>query len=184
MVKCLGIFREPQNSPQREPDDALILKAVMENLELQRVEVSLLAAGQSDSADLAGYDMIVPMCETYPRLMRLDALARPGGPLIVNPASAVLNCYRTRMIALFDKTPELRYPETFVRPTSRALELAVFTEGGAWIKRGDVHNTCARDVVFARGRREAAEVLSDFERREITEVVVQEHVEGDLIKFY
>src|SRR5207253_3166331 len=77
MVKCLGIFRELQNSPNRESDDALILKAVMENLQLQRVEATLLEPEAADAADLSQWDMIIPMCESSARLSRLDKLARP-----------------------------------------------------------------------------------------------------------
>ena len=186
MVKCLGILRELQNSPNRESDDSLILKAVMENLQLQRVEATLLTPEQADETDLESYAMIVPMCETYARLVRLDRLAKPGGPLIINPARSVLNCYRTRMISLFEKTPELLFPETEIRPTAQALKvpLSAFAESGVWLKRGDVHNTCTHDVVFARNRNDVTDILGDFERREITDVVFQRHIEGDLIKFY
>jgi hypothetical protein len=186
MVKCLAIYRELQNSPNRESDDALILKAVMENLQLQRVETTLMTPEQADEHDIEKYDMIVPMCETYPRLMRLKALARSGGPLIVNPAESVLNCYRTKMIPLFEKTPELAFPASELRPVSQALKtpLPGFCAEGFWLKRGDVHNTCSHDVVFARDRADAEAVLRDFERREIADVVLQKHTDGDLIKFY
>jgi hypothetical protein len=186
MVKCLGILRELQNSPNRENDDALILKAVMENLELQRVDVTLMEPEAADAADLSRWDMIVPMCETYPRIMRLKSMARPGGPLIINPAESVLNCYRTNMIPRFERTPDLVFPPTEIRSVSRFFDtpLPAFTKDGFWLKRGDVHNTCAHDVVFARNRSEAGEILNDFERREIKDVVLQRHTDGDLIKFY
>ena len=186
MVKCLGILRELQNSPNRESDDALILKAVMENLELQRVDVTLLTPEQADSADLNAFDMIVPMCETYPRLMRLKSLARSGGPLIINPAESVLNCYRTQMIPRFERTPELIFPASEIRPTAKIFDSALpeFTHGGMWLKRGDVHNTCTHDVVFARSRNDVADIVADFQKREISEVVLQKHTDGDLIKFY
>ncbi len=186
MVKCLGIYREIQNSPNRESDDALILKAVMEQLELQRVEVTLLEPEAADAADLSKWDMIVPMCETYPRLMRLKSLARTGGPLIINPAEAVLNCYRTQMIPRFGKTPELVFPESEIRSVSKMFDspLPEFADTGMWIKRGDVHNTCTHDVVFARNRDDVKDILGDFERREIADAVLQKHQDGDLIKFY
>jgi hypothetical protein len=186
MVKCLGILRELQNSPNRESDDALILKAVMEQLQLQRVEVTLLTPEEADKVDLNAWDMIVPMCETYPRVMRLKSLARSGGPLIINPAESVLNCYRTQMIPRFERTPELSFPKSELRSVSRFFDtpLPDYAVDGMWLKRGDVHNTCAHDVVFARTRDEASGILADFARREITDVVLQKHTEGDLIKFY
>ena len=186
MVKCLGILRELQNSPNRENDDALILKAVMDNLELQRVDVTLMEPEAADAADLTKWDMIVPMCETYPRIMRLKALARSGGPLVINPAESVLNCYRTNMIPRFSKTPDLVFPETEIRSVSKIFDspLPAFAKDGMWLKRGDVHNTCSHDVVFARSRNDVADIVADFQKREISEVVLQRHTDGDLIKFY
>ena len=184
MVKCLGILRELANSPNRENDDALILKAVMDNLELQRVDVTLLEPEAADAADLTQWDMVIPMCETYPRMMRLKALARSGGPLIINTAEAVLNCYRTQMIPRFEKTPELVFPESELRSVSKFFDSPLSYGQGVWLKRGDVHNTCTHDVVFAQNEKDAKQIIADFQSREITDVVVQKHIDGDLIKFY
>ena len=187
MVKCLGIFRELQNSPNRESDDALVLKGVIEQLGLLKFETELLTPEEADRQDLAGWDLIVPMCESYPRLMRLKALAGSTSALIVNAPDAVLGCYRTRMLDAFARTPALRVPETEVRPVNGpgALRPTAFdAANGLWVKRGDVHNTCSHDVVFARDLGEAEAVRRDFERREISFLLLQRHVDGDLIKFY
>ncbi|OGR88506.1 MAG: hypothetical protein A3J74_05135 [Elusimicrobia bacterium RIFCSPHIGHO2_02_FULL_57_9] len=183
MVKCLGIFRERQNSPNRQTDDALILKAVMEQLQIQRFETFLMEPQAADREDLNGWDMIVAMCETYPRLMRLKELAN-SGRLIVNPPEAVLGCYRVKMMEAFRRAPGLLYPETEIRPTAAPFPLDAFSERGVWIKRGDVHNTCDHDVVFALSWDEAESVRRDFERREISSLLLQRHIDGDLIKFY
>ncbi len=183
MVKCLGIFRELQNSPNRETDDALILKAVIEQLELQRVEARAVEPEKADAEELSDWDMIVPMCETYPRLMRLKQLSLRSGALIVNHPDAVLGCYRTRMIPSFEKSG-VRFPETEIRATSSSAPLPEWADGGVWVKRGDVHNTCAHDVVYARDMAELEAIRRDFQRREISNLLIQRHVEGDLIKFY
>lgn len=187
MVSCLGIFRELQNSPGRETDDALILKAVMEQLYILKVETTLLEPEAADAQDLDGWDLIVPMCESYPRLMRLRNLARaPHQPLIINHPDSVLGCYRTKMLEAFERAPGLNFPETEIRATATAADfpLPAFAGSGLWIKRGDVHNTCSHDVVFARGLKELEAARRDFERREIPFLLLQRHVEGDLIKFY
>ena len=187
MVKCLGIFRELQNSPNRESDDALVLKAVIEQLQLQRVETALMTPEEADRCDLSGWDMIVPMCEAYPRLMRLKSFCQTSKALIINPPDAVLNCYRLRMLESFTKTPQLLYPDTETRAVSAPGPLkapAFGSEAGFWVKRGDVHNTCSHDVVFARDMSEVEDIRKDFERREISNLLIQKHVDGDLIKFY
>lgn len=187
MVKCLGILRELQNSPNRESDDALILKAVMEQLQLQRVDTALMAPEEFDTADLSRWDMVVPMCETYPRLMRLRSFCASSCALVINPPEAVLGCYRLRMLEAFAKEPAINLPETETRAISgsgRLAKPAFDGSRGYWVKRGDVHNTCANDVVFARGMDEVEDVRKDFERREISNLIIQRHIDGDLIKFY
>jgi len=189
-MRCLGISRELQNSPNRETDDARILSVVLEQLELLNLETVLMSPEETDRAELAGWDLILPMCEAYPRLVRLKRLAEAGA-LIVNPPDSVLSCYRTEMLKAFANTPGLRFPETKITATAKTKKTApaafpapAFAGAGAWIKRGDVHNTCNRDVVFARTPEEIEAVRADFERREITAMVLQRHVEGDLVKFY
>ncbi|MDE2491220.1 MAG: hypothetical protein KGM24_10255 [Elusimicrobia bacterium] len=186
-MKVLGIFREVQNSPNRESDDALILKAVMDQLSILKTETTLMTPEEFDRSDAAGFDAIVPMCETYPRLMRLRSLEARTGAIVINPADSVLGCYRTRMLESFSRTTGLSYPPTAVRRTTAEANAAPpdFEAGaGYWIKRGDVHNTCTYDVVYARGWDEVAAIRREFESREIKDMAVQRHVDGDLIKFY
>jgi hypothetical protein len=186
-MKALGILRETQNSPGRESDDALILKAVMDQLSILKTRTTVITPEEFDGADVSGYDTIVPMCETYPRLMRLKKLEAETGVMVINPSDSVLGCYRTRMLASFARTPGLSYPPTEVRRTSAEANTAppVFeADGGYWVKRGDVHNTCSYDVVFARDWREVHAIRHEFESREIKDMAVQRHTDGDLIKFY
>ena len=186
MVTCLGIFRELQNSPNRENDDAMVLKAVMEQLEIIKVKTSLMTPEEADRADLSGWDMIVPMCESYPRLMRLKNSV-DASTLMVNPPQSVLNCYRLKMVEEFLKNPAINLPATEIRTVGGGAPLdapAFGWTGGVWLKRGDVHNTCSHDVVYARDAEEAAAVRRDFASREISHMLLQKHVDGDLIKFY
>ena len=187
MLKALGIFRELQNSPNRVSDDELVLRAVMDQLSILKTETTLMTPEQFDDADTAGYDVIVPMCETYPRLMRLKQLEEKTGVVTINPADSVLGCYRTRMLDSFARTPGLSYPLTEVRRTTDAANRVAPSfdaPSGWWIKRGDVHNTCSHDVVFASNWDEAREIRREFESREIKDMAVQRHEDGDLIKFY
>ncbi|MGH9399824.1 MAG: hypothetical protein ACRD00_05615, partial [Thermoanaerobaculia bacterium] len=53
-----------------------------------------------------------------------------------------------------------------------------------WVKRADVHATQAGDVAFAADLPAAAGALSLLAGRGLSLAVLQEHVAGDLIKFY
>ena len=187
-MRALGIFREAQNSPNRETDDALILKAVMDQLSILKTETALMTPEEFDRSDVSGYDVVVPMCETYPRLMRLKKIEAESGVVMINPPDSELGCDRTRMLASFAQTAGLFYPQTEVRRTTAdantAPPAAFKASEGYWVKRGDVHNTCSYDVVFARDWQEVETIRREFESREIKDMAVQRHVDGDLIKFY
>lgn len=188
MHRCLGVFREVTNSPNRETDDALILKAVLERLSLLGVETLALTPEEFDSADLSRWDVILPMCEAYPRLKRLAdrprGAARERATLWVNPPRSVLNCYRAHMVATLASTSGVRFPRTELRSVKDGPGRLPPSRDGWWIKRGDVHNTCDHDVVHAASPGDAERVLRDFAEREITQYIVQTHIPGDVVKFY
>lgn len=188
MFRCLGILREVQNSPNRETDDALILKAVLAELESLGVRATLATPEEFDAlADVSGFDAVLPMCESYPRIMRIDKLAPHGSTLWLNPASAVLNCYRANMTRLLSGRCDVRFPPTELRQVADGPgkpPSGFAAPEGWWLKRGDVHNTCDHDVVRARTWPEAAPILADFASREILQHVIQPHIDGDLVKFY
>jgi len=183
-VKCLGIFREITNSPNRENDDALILKAVTEELTKLGCETHLIEPENIHTVNPDEWDVVLPMCENYPALKTIDSWE--WKPLLLNPPASVLNCYRSKMVPLIQQhCPEL-FPKTEMRYLKdlTAKPPKFWNENGAWIKRGDVHNTCTHDVHFAGKWEDTKEVKRDFESREITGAVIQEHIPGDLIKFY
>ncbi len=185
-MRCVGILRESQNSPGRQSDDEAILRDVLQALRRHGVEAELWRPEMADATDFRDWDMVLPMCETYARLKRLDALAQASPAIFLNSPGAVLGCYRESLLDTLASVPGVRLPKHEKRGVrDAAFAPPEFAAGrGFWMKRGDVHNTCERDVVFARDERSARLVLKDFGQREITRVIVQEHVEGDIVKFY
>lgn len=187
MLRCLGVFRELQNSPGRETDDALVLKAVLEQLEILGVDTTAVTPEELDGLSTSGYGLIIAMCEAPERIARLDAVARGGGPTLwVNPPSAVLACYRTTMVPRLMAEAGLHLPPSEIRAVADGPGVAPSfpAPDGWWAKRGDVHNTCDHDVVRVARWSDAAAVLADFGRRQIARWVVQAHQPGDLVKFY
>jgi hypothetical protein len=186
MQKALGIFRELTNSPNRETDDALILEAVLEQLANLGVETRAVTPEELDAMELGDYDVILPMCESYPRITRLSKEAESGGRIWINPPRSVLNCYRTHMVPAMLDLAAVTFPDSEIRAVADGPgdAPAFDAPAGWWIKRGDVHNTCDRDVVFVKSWALTADVLSDFRKREVTHYVVQPHIDGDLVKFY
>ena len=55
---------------------------------------------------------------------------------------------------------------------------------GYWVKRADMAALTHEDVVYASSREKAADVIAHFADRGISDVVVQAHIMGDVVKFY
>jgi len=180
-----GIYRELAHSPGRETDDAEILNATARKLEDRGFRVNLKTAEEIAGSAEEPPAFLFVMCE---RLQILATLERwqERGVCQVNSASAIRNTYRDRMLPLFERN-RVPFPASVLVPT--ALPVArerAFREAptGCWVKRGDVHSTQAGDVVFAPDPESLARALTAMAGRGIERAVLQEHIAGDLIKFY
>jgi hypothetical protein len=173
---CRGIYREPDHSPGRVEDDRAIMNRVGEVLVSRGFNVDLVDA---DAAfDTRCSNMFV-MCE---RGAVLDCLAdaENAGSIVVNSPNAVRNTYRHRMIELFAR-------HCVATPASHVV--ATNAKGppppaAVWVKRYDFHATQPSDVIYVASETGWREALDRFARRDIPFIIAQEHVAGDLIKFY
>jgi hypothetical protein len=181
-VRCWGIYRELAHSPGRETDDAEILRATGRRLEAEGFPVVLRTAEEVEEQERDTPPLVFVMCERPRILATLETWERRGVTLVNGPA-AIWNTYRDRMLGVFGAAgvpfPESRLVSTSGPPAPDAADSA-----GVWVKRGDVHNTQAGDVLFASGRREVERALAALAARGIPSAVLQRHVEGDLVKFY
>ena len=173
---CWGIYREPAHSPGRIDADRAILESVGAALMLRGFDVKLVS---SDAEFDSHFANIFVMCECGPILDRLRN-AEKAGSIVVNSPDAIRNTYRHRMVELFAR-------HQISAPVSQIV--ASDANGprpptGVWIKRYDFHATETRDVMYAASEEGWQEALHGFARRGIPFVVAQEHVPGDLVKFY
>jgi hypothetical protein len=173
---CVGVLREPAHSPGRVDDDAAIMRRVADAMAERGFAVELVAAdaiAETPSANL------FVMCERGTVLDRLAEMERRGA-IVVNSPSAVRNTYRHRMVELFARH-RVSAPMSWIVAADANMARPADC---AWIKRYDFHATQRDDVMYAASETGWRESLSRFAERGIPFVVAQEHVEGDLIKFY
>ncbi|HEY6065772.1 MAG TPA: hypothetical protein VIY96_06420, partial [Thermoanaerobaculia bacterium] len=183
-----GVYRELAHSPGRETDDALILRAAAERLEAKGFQVLLKSSDEIVEAAAAGAPppaSLFVMCE---RPEVLQALARweAQGVCQINTTEGILNTYRHRTLARFERAA-ISFPKSVLVETKGDLPRAPSGSAdlsGLWIKRGDVHNTEAGDVLRAGTTEEAMAALAALAARGVPRAVLQEHAEGDLVKFY
>jgi hypothetical protein len=173
---CCGVFREAAHSPGRIDDDAAILRMVGEAMAERGFKVELVTP---DELIERPYANLFVMCERGTVLDRLAAMEKSGS-IVVNSTAAIRNTYRHRMVELFARRRV---------PTPRSWIVAADANKPrpadcAWVKRYDFHATQRDDVMYAASETGWREALRRFAGRGIPFVVAQEHVAGDLIKFY
>lgn len=176
---CWGIFREEAHSPGRESDDSEILRLTAKGLEAKGFQVDLKTPDELGGVVDAKPRGIFLMCERAEALHALTALEAEGVREANRPA-AVLGTYRDRMIAHFAEAAVPFVPSRLVATAGERVEV----DRPIWVKRSDVHNTQAGDVVYAEDAAAAAGALASMAARGMARAVVQPHVDGDLIKFY
>src|SRR5215475_5924528 len=173
---CWGIYRETAHSPGRIDDDRAILESVAAAMTARGFNVDLVGPDDAFDTDFAN---IFVMCERGPVLDRLKN-AEKTGSIVVNSPDAIRNTYRHRMIELFARHGVSGPPSQIVASDTRQARAPT----GVWVKRYDFHATEAHDVMYAASEEGWREALHGFAKRGIPYVVAQEHVPGDLVKFY
>ena len=175
-LTCVGVLREPAHSPGRVEDDAAIMRRVGEALTERGFSVELVAADAVTEAPSAN---LFVMCERGTVLDRLAAMEKAGS-IVVNAPAAIRNTYRHRMVELFARHRVAAPMSWIVAADANRPRPA----DCAWIKRYDFHATQRDDVMYAASETGWREALRRFAERGIPFVVAQEHVAGDLVKFY
>lgn len=194
MTEAWAVYRELAHSPGRETDDALILRAVAEKLEKRGFSVGMKTPDEVIDEPSAP-PLVLVMCE---QVGILDTLRRweERGSLLINSPDGIFETYRHRMIEAFARH-RVQHPQSCLVSTNgvgqailpvladrKDKQDCLSSNFPLWVKRADVHATQEGDVQFAAGEAALATALAAFKSRGIDRAVLQEHVPGDLIKFY
>lgn len=173
-----GILRECEHSPNRENDDAAILRETGRVIqELTGDEVLIYQPEEiPESAELP--DLIFFMCERPEVLDRLEAMQKRGVEMVNTPQS-VRETYRYNTVKKLESFEF--YPRTAMLHTNDGSFGEFFP---LWLKRFDFHAVTSEDVCQVKDAGDLKAKLARFKARGIGQVLAQQHVEGDLIKFY
>jgi hypothetical protein len=181
-MMVLGICREKIFSPGRVDDDARILEMTVAGLASRGHSVRTFSAETLDGQRIEA-DCVLSMAKSKKTLARLEEW-QEGGRRVINGVPSVRNCLRA---ALFRLLPEagLPVPEGTVLPVDQVCSVCSFRGSTQyWLKRGDVHSVNPGDVVKVSTLEETMYALDHFRRSGIEQVLVQEHVDGESVKFY
>jgi glutathione synthase/RimK-type ligase-like ATP-grasp enzyme len=181
-MTLLGVYREKVFSPGKVREDAAILDATLQALSRRGHRFRTVEAEAVGNLPI-DCSCVLTMAQSAHALEILEAQQKRGSR-IINSITSVRNCYRGPLIRLLGDAG-LPIPRGEIVATDEAEGRVSFRSGASfWLKRGDVHAVQAGDVVRVGSAEELAGALCHFKERKIREILVQEHVEGDVIKFY
>lgn len=181
-MTVLGVYREKRFSPGKVEADAAVLDATLEELSYAGCQVRAIA-GESLSNTLAKPVAVLSMAQSEEALALLEEWSG-GGVRVINSVHAIRNCYRKPLIRLLLES-KLPIPASRIISLQEAVQEAMLASSGRfWLKRGDVHAMQSEDVTAINSRAEMRKALEHFCRQSVEDVLVQEHVEGLVVKFY
>lgn len=177
-ISIIGVSRGSEYSPNHVDNDAAIYNKVVD--ELKQLGCKVEQYTEEDFVKLGVEGRIIfDMARDAATIQRLKDLEDKGA-LVINSAYGIDNCVRKPMTELLVKNG-VPHPTSIIVRTDEDFSGTFFP---CWLKRGNSHAIVKEDVSYATNREEANAILADFNRRGIPEAVVNEHLQGDLIKFY
>ncbi len=182
-ITIAGIMRAGAYSPNHIGNDAAIFNGTADQLRKRGCQVNIYSEEQFNSDDVEE-KVILNMCRESTSIENLQK-AEDNGKIVVNSGYGIENCTRERMTRILLGNG-ISYPKSLVVNTNENVKRQLKDCGfkSCWIKRGDFHAMHKEDVSYVRNVDEAQEVLQEYFLRGIKRAVINEHLEGDLVKFY
>ncbi len=182
-IKLAGIKRQLDYSPNHIENDSLILMRTAEHLIGLGAVVSIYNEEDIGKIEIPE-KMIFSMVQGERATNELMNYENEGRQIINSPAS-VKNCYRVNMTKLLPESG-IPFPKSVHVKTNNtnSVNFDDFGSRKIWVKRGDVHAVHREDVTLVYSNSEMLITLREFERRGISDAILQTHLDGDVVKFY
>lgn len=179
----IGIKRKTKFSPNHIGNDGMIFSMVADNLRTSGYEVKEYTEAEFLVNDTEGC-YIFNMARDINSIRRLKKL-EDNGALIINSGYGIENCIRDKMTHKL-LAHNIPYPKSIIANVNDDIEEALQSLGAKsfWVKRGDSHTIHREDITYARNIEEAKSIVKEFALRDIPNAVINEHLAGDLVKFY
>lgn len=182
--RIAGITRSNQYSPNHIGNDAAIFNETLRHLSGAGCHVTVYSEEQFLQADLVAETFVFNMARNKETIQKLIELEKQG-TVVVNSGMGIENCTRERMTRLL-MANDVPHPRSLIVNTDE--DVSPFLNHTSfipcWIKRGDFHAIHREDVSYVRHPEEGQNILSEYALRGIRKAVINEHLQGDLIKFY
>ncbi|MCX6163753.1 MAG: hypothetical protein NTU73_02640 [Ignavibacteriae bacterium] len=182
MIEIAGIARKTEFSPNHELNDFLIIQKTAEELMQLGVKVKIYREEDIFTEDI-GEEFIFSMVQSPAGSKHLLEIAKDK-KFVLNTPESVINCYRYNMNRILEDN-KIPFPKSIIVETNtKKFDFLDEFEDRIWIKRGDAHAVQREDVVFIDDKSKISYVLKEFISRGLQTCTIQNHIEGDTIKFY
>lgn len=176
-----GIRRKSEFSPNHVANDLLIANLTADALRRLGAQVTMHDEG-TFTAEGITHNLVFSMVQGPDGIRELKTFAARGA-LVINSPQSVENCYRINLVSLLPQHG-IPLPQSSIVHTHSDSVSHNLTDQKLWIKRGDVHAVHKEDVTLTYTAAEAQSILEEFHQRGIRQAVLQQHLEGDTVKFY
>lgn len=182
-MKILGISRSPRFSPNSVDRDSAIFDAVSSRLNRRGNDVSVISEDLFVAVNLEEFDRVYSMARGKDVIAMLAEEENKNNSIIINSAIALQRNTRVYLTNLFtsNNIPQPRYKVLRLPLKNEIRNEPIFP---LWLKRADACTQSQNDVCFVSSINDFYDALHSFMERGIYEVVAEEHIEGDLVKFY
>lgn len=182
-IRLAGVKRKIKYSPNHIGNDAMIFNLTAEHLRKMGYEVKEYTETEFVWGNI-DEPVVFNMVRDNNSISKLQELER-NGTIVINSGFGIQNCTRERMTRLLMDN-NIPHPQSIIvgtqeDPTEKLKEM---NAKAYWIKRGDFHAIHREDVTYARSTEEVKDILKEFALRNIPCAVINEHLVGDLVKFY
>ncbi len=179
--RILGISRSTKFSPHSEDRDAAIFMAVASRLNRGSNDVTIISEDLFIAVDLSDFDLVFSMARGRSVLEALAEAEEKNGLIVVNSPKSLLRMSRGTIVNLFIKNALPMPTAQVVSPTELERTTVAYP---FWIKRADACAQNSGDVCLISNDEEKQKAISRFNDQGTPSIVVEQHVSGDLVKFY
>lgn len=176
-----AVMRSHSHSPNLTTADERILQLVVDELIGRGAEIETISEEQFVEQPVET-DVVVNMCRTQQALNKLEQLEK-GGALVVNSAASIKNCSRRNLKKIFDNN-NIPIPKAKIISTTANDDELKSLPYPCWLKLLDSPTQIKEDICHVKNSYECKVALNQYRGRDISDVLVEEHLHGDLVKFY
>lgn len=176
-----AVYRSHEHSPNLTDADSRIINAASIKLQERGYAIHRYTEAQFIETDITE-PAIINMCRkprSIEKLCRLEA----EGKTVINSGHAIRKCTKRKLWEI-STANNIETPATVIVGSTDTTLPFSGTFRPCWLKLSDESVTDKDDIIYAGTPAEYREALTRYHSRAITEVLVCEHLEGDLLKFY